>query len=205
MLEDIYPSDYKDWIDPQSIIGVIYVLHADIGEACRAGRSNRELLDDGVYYYNAKYYPSTVRGEYGYIEKIPLPDFDSPQWLLSDIGTSEAFRAKFRRDFLFEMKPNTGSRVTHLQWFVPVGVFVDLFAAAHVVHRTATFFVFKNPSDDLLSSLMDSGWHEKVTVGEGGIRCSVEKSSIIFRYHVGRSTLYCNFQFNRMRFSQTSK
>ena len=69
MLSNIYPSDYKDWIDPQSIIGVIYVLHADIGEACRAGRSNRDLLDDGVYHYNAKYYPSTIRGEYGYIEK----------------------------------------------------------------------------------------------------------------------------------------
>jgi hypothetical protein len=34
-LSDLYPSVYKDWIDPESIIGVVYVMHAEIGEACR--------------------------------------------------------------------------------------------------------------------------------------------------------------------------
>jgi len=69
ILSDLYPSDYKDWIDRHSIIGVIYVLYVDIGEVYRVSWLNKELLDDGVYYYNAKYYPSTIPREYGYIEK----------------------------------------------------------------------------------------------------------------------------------------
>jgi hypothetical protein len=148
-----------------------------------------ELLEDGIYYYNATYYPSTVPGEYGRLQSIPLPSFDDPQWPLPDIWTTESFCAKFRRDFLAEMKPNTGSRVTHQQWFLPIGCFVDLFASADSIHKTATFFVFKNLSNALLNSLMDEGWNEKVTIGEDAVRCTVDKKSLVFTYHVGRCIL----------------
>lgn len=81
---------------------------------------------------------------------------------------------------------------------------MDLFAVAHSVHKTATFFIFKKPSDDLMSSLMDNKRHEKVTIGNV-VWYTVDKMSIDFMYYFGQSILYCNFQFNCMRFNQTSK
>jgi hypothetical protein len=33
MTADLYPSTCRDWIDPDSILDVICVMHADIGEA----------------------------------------------------------------------------------------------------------------------------------------------------------------------------
>lgn len=42
---------------------------------------------------------------------------------------------------------------------------MDLFAVVHSVHKTAKFSIFKKPSDELMSSLMDNKWHDKVTIG----------------------------------------
>lgn len=29
---DLYLSEYEDWVDPKSVINIIMVVHADIGE-----------------------------------------------------------------------------------------------------------------------------------------------------------------------------
>lgn len=196
----MYPSGYEDWIDPKSILGVIVVLHAEIGEAIRGSRSYKELLDDSVFFYNAAFKPADLPATYGQLIPIPLPPFHSSEWPLPDMATSEAFRAKFWRDFQESMKPSTGSKITRLSWFVPIGVFIDLFAIAEEnMHKTPTMFVFKQASKELCASLMDSGWDSKTTDGPDFIRVGDDHASLSFRYHIGRSTLYATFIYNRYR------
>jgi len=141
-----------------------------------------------------------IYGPYGKLLPIALPPFDSVEWQLPDIRTSEAFRAKLRQDIQTSMRPNTGSKLTHISWFMPIGVFIDLFSVAkEQMHRTPTMFVFKNVSEDLCSSLMDQGWDDKVIIGADIIRTKVHLPSLSFRYHSSRSTLYSNFVYNRSR------
>lgn len=197
---DLYPSACEDWIDPLSILGIIVVVHGEIGELTRGFRTHTELLEENVFFYNAQYIPRRGGQQYGQLIPIPLPPFDSPEWPLPDMTTSEAFRSKLRHDFWIAMRPNTGSKQTHLSWFMPIGVFVDLFSAAEDnMHRTPTMFFFRNLSDNLCSSLMDDGWDEKITYGADVIKTVVHRPSVTFKYHIGRSTLYVNFKYNRSR------
>ena len=139
---DLYLSEYEDWVDPKSVINIIMVVHADIGEMYRGGRTHKEMLDDSLFFYNARYYPRTGRQQFGCVEQIPLPNFDDPMWPLPDMLKTETFRAKLCSDFNASMKPNTGSRQTHLQWIMPITVMVDLISCAHAIHRSKTLFVF---------------------------------------------------------------
>lgn len=198
-LTDLYPSHYEDWIDAKSITGPINVIHADIGELGRGGRTHKELLQDSLFFYNAYYHPRVGQEQFGSLESIPLPGFDDPSWPLPDMDTTESFRARMRTDFLQSMRPTTGSKQTHLQWWMPIHVLVDLFSEASNIHRTTTFFSFKDVSEGLLLSLMDAGWDTKVTIGNDIIKCIANCRSIVFRFHIGRSILYCNFSYNRER------
>lgn len=173
------------------------MMHGEIGELSRGTRTHAKLLDDSIFFYNAKYIQD---GRYGRLVPIALPRFDSTEWPLPDMGTSEAFRSKLRQDFQTSMRPNIGSKLTHLSWFMPIGVFIDLFSVSEEqMHRTPTLFVFKNVNEELCSSLMDQGWNNKVTIGADIIRTEVHLPSLNFRYHLGRSTLYSNFVYNRSR------
>jgi hypothetical protein len=183
---------------------VLYVVHADIGEAQRGNNTHKQLLEIGVYFYSARYFPPTARSGYGCLESIPLPGFQDPEWPLPDMVTSECFRSRFRNDFQVSMKPSVGSKVTHINWFLPIHVMVDLFAPAEV-YRTPSMFVFKQLNEESFSSLMDCGWDSKICVGMDIIKCIVDRSTVIFRYHIGRSTLYVNFQYNRQRLLQASE
>ena len=194
---DLYPSEYKDWVHPQSILGVIVVMHSEIGELTRGNRLHSELLADSIFFYNALYKPRREPGGFGRLEPIALPSFDSPEWPLPDMSTTESFRAKLRQDFHSSMRPTTGSKQTHLCWFMPIGVFVDLFFIGSNMHRTKTMFVYKHASDELCASLMDSGWDSKVTFGADVLKTIVARDSLKFRYHISRSTLYANFVYNR--------
>jgi hypothetical protein len=119
--------------------------------------TNKELMEDLVYFYNAFYYPSMTRGGFGRIEAIPLLEFSDPDWPLPDMATIEAIQAQLRGEFLASMKASTGSKATHLTWFMPIRVMVDLFAAASSIHKTRTLFVFKTITSQLCKSLMDEG------------------------------------------------
>lgn len=76
---------------------------------------------------------------------------------------------------------------------------VDLFAVAENIRRTATMYIFKSPSEAVLSSLMDVGWDEKFQVGQDVLKSVVCKASMVFRYHLARQVLYLNFQYVRYR------
>lgn len=103
----LYPSNFIEWIDPKSILGIIVVVHAEIGELTRGSRSHRELLDDGVFFYNASYLPRTEASQFGQLDPILQSGFDSSEWSLKSMATSESFRAKLRIDFQNVMKPAT--------------------------------------------------------------------------------------------------
>ena len=87
------------------------------------------------------YKPRREPGGFGRLEPIGLPSFDSPEWPLPDMSTIGSFCAKLRQDFHSSMRPTTGSKQTHLCWFMPIGVFVDLFFIGSNMHRTKTMFV----------------------------------------------------------------
>lgn len=197
---DLYPSNCDDWIDVRSIIGVVWVLHADIGEAQRGHRTHEELLENGIFFYNAMYIPHSRASRRGRLELILLPRFDDPEWPLPDMSTSEHFRFCLRRDFLQSMRPSTGSRSTHLQWSMPIHVMVDLFSSI-AYRKTRLFFVFHNISEECFTSLMD-GWDVKYISSADIMKCVVSKATVIFKYHIARSTLYVTFEYNRLRLQQ---
>jgi hypothetical protein len=60
-------------------------------------------------------------------------------------------------------------------------------------------WVFKDVTEELYSSLMDGGWDSKITIGANILKCTVKRESLIFRYHIARSTLYVRFFYNRQR------
>ncbi|KAG0596720.1 hypothetical protein M758_UG279200 [Ceratodon purpureus] len=174
-------------------------MHAEVGEAIHVGRSLRELLKESIYFDSHTYYPAEPPLLFGDLVPAPLPPFSDPSWQLSDMASSEAFRAKLFQDFRKCMKSSSGSRSTHIQWFMPIGIFIDLFAVADNIHRTPTLFVIKNLTDTAFASLMDDGWDCTIVAAEDEIKCSVARPSVVFRYHAGRQTLYTNFHFNRSR------
>jgi len=92
----LYPFGCQDWIDPQSILGVIVVIHGEIGEVTRGSQTHTKLLDNNIFFYNAKYIQD---GYYGRLVPIALPSLDSIEWQLPDMGTSEVFHAKLLEDF----------------------------------------------------------------------------------------------------------
>jgi hypothetical protein len=144
---DLFPSMFEDEIEIESITGVILVMHAEVGEAIHLTRTHRELLKEGIYFYSHTYHPTKALAVYNELIPIPLPPFKDPVWPLPDMASSEAFRAKFFYDFRKSMKSSTGSQSTHIQWFVPISVFVDLFAVADDICRTPTLFVIKDLAD----------------------------------------------------------
>lgn len=185
----LYLSYFDNWVHPESILSVIYVLHVEIGESTRSGRSHRSLLENGTFFLRAVYVPPTLPELYGSVEPLPLPDLDDPSWPLPDMHTNEAYRSKFACDYRQVMKASTGSKFGYIQWFLPVHVFVDFFVVAlRYVRKTPTLYVVNRPCVQLLSSLMDPGWDEKIEIGEDIVKCVVSTPSICFRY-LGQHTL----------------
>lgn len=197
---DLFPSFFDDWVDPSSIVGLIVGMHADVGDLIHHDRTPRELRDALIFFFKWVYVPPAGTRLYGSLERIPLPPFNSPSWPLPDMSTSEAFRAKMRKDFQLALQLATGSRRSHIKWFMPLTVFVDLFASATNRQRTPTLFTIRDIEDHVFNDLMDPAWHTK-TVDTGDIiRCSVSLPSVVFRFHIGRQTLYSNFEFTRERY-----
>lgn len=169
-------------MDPLSILGVIVVMHSEIGEATRNGRTHSELLENGIFFSNLVYVPPTPGVLYGSVEPLLLPPLSDPEWPLPDMHTSEAFRFKLRADFQAVTKATTGSRMGHLQWFMPLHVFVDLFACGEErIRRTSALYVVNSPTDELFTSLMDAGWHQKIVLGKDIVRCTISMDTVTFR------------------------
>jgi hypothetical protein len=126
----LFPSYFDDWVDPSLLMDHVVGVHADVGELIHHDRSLRELYDASIFFFRWVYVPPAGNRLYGELEDISLPEFNSISWLLPDLSTAEAFRAKLRLDFRSSLKPTTGSRRSHIQWFLPFTVFIDLFATA---------------------------------------------------------------------------
>ena len=140
-----------------------------------------------------------ISGEslYGELEEIALPRFSSPSWSLPDMMTSEVFRAKMRLDFRSALKFSTGSRRSHLQWFLPLHVFVDLFASAPTRTRSPTLYTICDIDNVVFGDLMGARWDQKTMDCIDVIRYTVNHPSVWFRFHIARQTLYANFYFVR--------
>jgi len=82
------------------------------------------------------------------------------------------------------MKPNVSSRLIYMNWFLLTYVMVDLFTST-AMHKILTLFVLKNLTRESFDSLMDFGWDSKVCIVVDIIRCTINWTSMIFRYHIG--------------------
>jgi len=60
-------------------------------------------------------------------------------------------------------------------------------------------FVFKHISNEFFALLMDKRWNEAIILEANEIKCITDPLSVLFKYHIDRSILYANFQFNRWR------
>jgi len=60
-------------------------------------------------------------------------------------------------------------------------------------------YVFKQPTQELMCSMMDNGWNSKITIGAKVIQCTIDQGSLLFRHHIGHSTLYANFVYNQQK------
>ena len=76
MANYLYASHSEDWVHPTSIIGPIFVLHAEIGEATQNRQSHAELLDTGTFFLGSLYLPPTGDTPYGKVEALPLLRFN---------------------------------------------------------------------------------------------------------------------------------
>ena len=56
--------------------------HGSIGEHIYRDRSKSNLAENGIFFFDHFYLVPTFRQTYGKLEKIPLPNFDSPEWSL---------------------------------------------------------------------------------------------------------------------------
>jgi hypothetical protein len=177
----LFPSEFEDDVEPKSITWIIVVRHAEVGKAIHLGRWHRELLREGIYFYNHNYHPAKAPEVYGKLVPILLPPLSDPSWLFLDMQSSKAFMAKLFYDFRRCMKASTGSPSTHIKWFMPIGIFVDLIAIADNIHWTPTLFVIKDVADDTFSSLMDDGWDCKIVEADDIIKCTVARKTVIFR------------------------
>ncbi|CAM6086143.1 unnamed protein product [Calypogeia fissa] len=162
-LNYIYPTQCEDWQDPYSIKDLVVVVHGAIGEVTRGSRSHKDLLESGIFFYDASYVPPSSKGKLGKLIPTSSPPLDDPSWPIPDMSSSESFRARLYSDIQFAMKGSTGGRLCRLNWFMPLHIMVDLFNVqiGDGMHHTKTMFVFKPASEALLASLMDSGWDVK--------------------------------------------
>jgi hypothetical protein len=73
------------------------------------------------------------------------------------------------------MKPHVGSKATHVRWFMPIIVLVDLFSSTQV-YKTMTMYVFQNLSSACFIFLMDKGQDSKINSNSGGelIKCYID-------------------------------
>ena len=135
---------------------------------------------------------------YGTMEPIELLAFIDLEWPLPDMHMSEDFCSKLVVECAIAMKATLGGNFAHVQWFMPMHIMVDLFGnATKSIWRTTTLFVLKFPMDKLLGNLMDHGWNTKYHIGEDVVKCIVIRSSMVFKYHVGKQTLYTIFHDGR--------
>ena len=176
----MHASYFEDWVDPLSLLGIIVVLHTEIGEAHRNRRAHSDLLENGIFCGDT-YVPPTPCQLYGHLEPIELPSFDDLVWPLPNMHCSEAFKVKFYVDFKGVTNARTGSSMGQLQWFLPMHVMVDMFHVAQNMRRTPTMVVVSGPDEDLFSSLMDPGWDLTMHCGKDIINCVVAKHIVKFR------------------------
>jgi len=101
------------------------------------------LLQIGFFFYNAQYFPPTTSNGYRRLQHLFLSSFEDSEWPIPDMMTSKAYRPRLRSDIQFAIKPNVGSKLTHVNWFFLIHVMVDPFTYT-TMHKTPTFFVFKN-------------------------------------------------------------
>lgn len=193
---DLYPSNLEEWQPVESIVDVFECLHGSIGEQMYKGRSNTDLAENGIFFYDHSYYIPLDKGQYGHIEKLSLPAFDSLDWPLPSQSTSEAYKCRLYTEVQKSMKPNIASRQSRIAIFMPVAVFVDFFSTT-IIRVTKTMFLVQNIDEPEDMQCMDKGWD---TREENGVVCKVQAPSVCCKYMIANQNFILTFYYRRWHY-----
>lgn len=173
-------------------------FHGSIGEQIYKDRSKSSLAENGVFFYDHFYYIPTKRQIYGKLEKMPLPDFDSPDWPLPSQGTSEAYRCRIFTEIQKCMKPNVASTQSRMNIFMPIDVFVDFFSSSKL-KMTKTMIKVENMDANTMLQCVDKGWDTKE---DRNVVCKVQLSSISCKYMIPNQNFIFTFFYKRWHYLQ---
>ena len=107
---------FEDWVDPTSMLGVIYVIHAQLGEATKIGISYHQLLNNRTFDLEAICALPTPSQSFAELEPLPFPDMHTSESIHSKLFTICLFCYYYY--YYLVMKATIGSKFAHIQWFI---------------------------------------------------------------------------------------
>ena len=195
-IADLYPSNLEEWQPLESIVDVFECLHSAIGEQMYKGRSNIDLAENGIFFYDHFYFIPLGRSQYGQVEQISLPNFDSIDWPLPSQSTSEAYKCKLYIEIQKCMKPGVASRQSRVSIFMPIAVFVDFFSVSKI-RVTKTMLLVQNIQEANILQCVDKGWD---TREEDSVICKVQIPSICCKYMIANQNFIMTFFYRRWHY-----
>ena len=119
-------------------------------------RSKSNLAKNKVFFYDHLYYIPKNRHNYGRVEKIPPPNFDSLDWSLPSQSTSEAYKCRIFIKIQKCMKLNIARNQSRVNMFMPMDVFVDFFSSSKL-RVTRTMIKVESMDNNTMLQCMDKG------------------------------------------------
>lgn len=173
---------------------MINVYHAFIGTQQYQGRTNRQLAESGVFFYDHFFNVSHDHCS-GTLERVPLPPFTRIDWPLPTGDISEAFHIKLYNEVQKGLKPNVASRLVKVKVCMPIHVFVDFFTQGDSpIAQKNTMLVCKDVDPDTVLEFLDKGWDIRVS---NNIECRVDPSSINIKYMIKSQNFIMSFYYQR--------
>lgn len=191
----LYPSSIQEWEPVECIIGLIYVVHAHIGQLQYEGRSHRSLADVGIFFYD-HFYQLDRNHRAGSLIYMPLEgDWNYIDWPVPDYFALESVKSKLFKDVQRSLRPSVPTKLVKLVLFIPITMFIELFGSQSI--RIARTMLLCNGLDAVFcSSLLDNAWHTKESTG---IVSEVALDSIIVKYMIATQSLILSFWYKRSR------
>ena len=136
--------------------------------------------------------PRAVTG-FGTIQPYVILTFDSPEWPIPTIDTSEAYRYKIHKDVQKSLRGNVGNRQVRISIFMPLHVYIYLFSN-EIIRRTLTMLICKS---ETCLDFLEKNWDIK---NDAGIICKIVRESLICKYTLTTQNFAITFRYARHHF-----
>ncbi len=178
----------------ECILGIMNVYHAFIGTQQYKGRTNVQLAEAGVFFFD-HFYTLDADHTLGRLTKLEIPEFISREWLLPSSDISEAFRLKLFQEVQKALRANIATRLVKIKVCMPLNVFIDFFALSdRPIELKNTMLVCKNLDSNTVLEFLDKGWDTKIL---NGILCRVNPGSVNVKYMIKTQNFILTFYYQR--------